>query len=664
MSTVHPTSPPSDTAADVEQRGIAVARGLVIDAVERAGSGHTGTALSLAPLAHVLFTRIMRFDPTDPAWPDRDRFVLSAGHASMLQYTFDHLTGQGLEIEDLRQFRQYASLTPGHPETERTPAVEVTTGPLGQGFANSVGLAMAERFLRATFGAEVCDHGTFCIASDGDLMEGVSHEAASLAGHQRLGRLVVIYDDNRITIDGSTDLALSDDAVARFRSYGWHVVELGEIADDLDALEAGVREGIAAEDRPSLLVLRSQIGHPLPTVAGTAKAHGAVTDADELAATRQILGLPADERFFVPADVLAWYRARGARGAVDHDAWRARLDDWDGPRTELDAALDGRAVDLSAVRWPTPEVGDSIATRKASNAVLEALAPQLAGLVVGSADLTGNTGVALDGPAMSADDPAGRAVHFGVREHAMAASMNGMAHHGGVLPVGGTFLVFSDYARPAIRLAALSGAKVIYSFTHDSIGVGEDGPTHQPVEHVAALRAIPGLSVIRPADAHEVAAAWRVALDHDGPTALILTRQGVPVLEGTGDGLVGGAYVLSDDDPPEVVLVGTGSEVQLCVAAAERLRGEGRRVRVVSMPSWDLFEARGEVERATVLPDEVPTVAVEAQVELGWRRWADATVTLDRFGTSAPGEVAMRELGFTTDHVVEVAGQLLARLGR
>ncbi|MEM9033942.1 MAG: transketolase [Actinomycetota bacterium] len=653
------TAPPSP---ELESLAVNVARGLQMDAVAAANSGHTGTALALSPLTHVLFTRIMDFDAADPTWPDRDRFVLSAGHASMLQYSFLHLLGYGLTLDDIRAFRQWDSLTPGHPEVGHTAGVEVTTGPLGQGFANAVGMAMAERWLRATFGDDLFDHRIYCIASDGDLMEGISHEAASFAGHQGLGRLVVIYDDNHITIDGATELAYSDDVPGRFRSYGWHVEELGEVAEDLDALEAGIRAGIAADDRPSLIVLRSHIGHPLPNVVDTPGAHGAVLDADELAAGRQIMGLPADERFWVPDEVAALYADAGRRGADARAAWAARLDGWDGDRAALDAALAARPLDGLRGALPEFEVGTAIATRKASNTVLEAIAPQVPGLVAGSADLTGNTGVKLASEPMGPEAPGGRAIHYGVREHGMAAAMNGMALHGGVLPVGGTFLVFSDYARPSVRLAALSRAKVVYSFTHDSIGVGEDGPTHQPVEHVAALRAIPGLRVVRPADATEVAAAWAMALEGDGPTALILTRQNVPVLAGTGVGVERGGYVVGTaPSEPDVVLVGTGSELQWCVGAADALAGSGVRAQVVSMPCRELFETQDADYRAAVLPAGVPVLAVEAGVHDGWDGPASATVTLDRFGASAPGGTAMREFGFTTENVTAAAAQLVER---
>jgi len=648
--------------ADLEKRAIDVIRGLAMDAPHAANSGHQGTAMALAPLAHVLWTRVLRYDAADPDWPDRDRFVLSAGHASILQYSMLHLTGHGLELDDLKQFRQWGSRTPGHPEVGHTRGVEVTTGPLGQGFANAVGMAMAERWLAARFGAELFDHHTFVIAGDGDLSEGVSHEAASLAGHQRLDKLVVVYDDNHVTIDGPTELALGDDAAMRFRAYGWNVIELGEAAEDLDALEGAL---LAARDHtgsPTLIVLRSHIAHPSPSLTDSPKAHGLAFDDDTIREAKQVMGLP-DEPFHVPDDVLAFYRAAGERGRADREEWEARLAAFDGERAALDSCLDAEGLPGWEQALPTFSTDDALATRQASGKVLQALIDTVPGLVGGGADLTGNTGTAIaDAGVMSAEEPGGRQIFFGVREHGMAAIMNGMALHGGVIPVGGTFLVFSDYARGAVRLSALSGAKVVYSFTHDSVGVGEDGPTHQPVEHVAALRAIPGLSVIRPADANETVAAWRSAIEAHGPTALILSRQSLPTLEGTSaEGVRKGAYVLVDaGDDPDLVLVATGSEVHVCVEAARTLADEGTAVRVVSMPSWNLFEAQDDAYRDAVLPPDVPTLAVEAGVSFGWDRYADDSVSIDQFGHSAPGELVLEKLGFTPQNVADRGRELLS----
>ncbi len=649
------------TLPDIERRAIAVVRGLAMDAPHAAQSGHQGTAMALAPLAHVLYSRIMTYDATHPEWPDRDRFVLSAGHASILQYSMLHLAGFGLTLDDIKAFRQWGSATPGHPEVGDTAGVEVTTGPLGQGFGNAVGMAIAERWLRARFGREIVDHHVFVICSDGDLSEGVSHEAASLAGHQKLGRLVYVYDDNHISIDGPTELSLSDDAAKRFAGYGWHVTDLGEAAEDCDALEAAIRDAMAVEDAPSLLILRSHIAHPSPDQTDDPHAHGYSLFDEEIAATKEILGLPVDETFYVPDDVLAYYRELGRRGAEARQAWEARYEAFGGDRDVLDACLAGRGLANWSQKLPSGNVGDAVATRKASSACLNAAVDVVPGIVAGGADLTGNTGTELGASAvLSATEPGGRQLYYGVREHGMGAIMTGMALHGGVLPVGGTFLVFSDYMRAAVRLAALSGAKVIYSWTHDSVGVGEDGPTHQPVEHVMSLRTMPGLRVIRPADANEVAGAWQVAVDGEGPTALVLTRQSVPVLEGTGaEPVARGAYVLRTAADPEVVLIGTGSEVSLCVDAAARLADEGVSATVVSMPSWELFEEQGPEYRDSVLPPGVPALSVEAGVTLGWARYADDSIGIDRFGASAPGNVVMEQLGLHVDHVVTRAKGLL-----
>ena len=661
-----PSSPDAVTAT--EQLAINVIRGIAMDAPQRANAGHPGTAMALAPLAHTLFARVMVHDPEDPAWPDRDRFVLSCGHASILLYAMLHLTGYGLTRDDLAAFRQWGSLTPGHPEVHHTSGVEVTTGPLGQGVGNGTGLALAERWLRAHFGPDLVDHHTYVLCSDGDLMEGISHEAASLAGHLGLGRLVMVYDDNHITIDGDTDLAYSDDVPARFASYGWHVEQLGEIANDVPALHGALLRAKAEADRPSLLVLRSHIGWPAPGKTDTPAAHGSPLGEDVVRATKEILGLPPDETFWIPEEVTAMYRAATASGRTARARWQERLDSRD-DRDRWDAAWAGTGVAGWAAGLPSFEPGTAMATRRAVKACLDATAAGLPGLVSGAADLTENTGVELAGAdAQSAARPAGRQVHYGIREHAMAAAMNGMALHGGVLPVGGTFFVFSDYMRPSVRMAALSEAHVVYFWTHDSVGLGEDGPTHQPVEHLAAMRAMPGLRVVRPADANECAQAWRLAVELPGPTGLVLSRQNVPVLNGTaGAPVERGAYVLSD--PPagdaDVVLIGTGSEVQLCVAAAGLLASDGGGVpiaaRVVSMPSWDLFAEQPASYQDEVLPPTVPRLAVEAASPFGWDRYADAVVGIDRFGASAPGPVVLEHLGFTPDNVATQARALVQR---
>ena len=645
----------------LEARQINTIRALAMDAVMRANSGHTGTAMALAPAAHVLFSRILRYDASAPDWADRDRFILSAGHASMLVYAMAHLLGYGVTLDDIRDFRQLGSITPGHPERGLTPGVEVTTGPLGQGFANGVGMALAERGLRARLGADLVDHRTFVIVSDGDLMEGISHEAASLAGHQQLGRLIAVYDDNRITIDGSTDLALSDDAARRFEAYGWHVADLGEAAEDLEAIERALRSAMLVDDRPSMVILRTHIGYPMPTAIDTSAAHGAITDADEIAAAKRAMGMDPDAEFAVDDDVASAYLAAGTRGTAERLEWEARLAASGHDRDWLDALWSARSTNGDPAAGQTFEAGTQRATRVAANRVLDASLDNVPALICGGADLTGNTGTNISAEVLSAGNPGGRKLFYGVREHAMGAVANGMALHGGVLPVVGTFLVFSDYMRPAVRLAALSGAKTVFVWTHDSIGVGEDGPTHQPIEHLASLRAIPGLSVIRPADANETAQAWHIAVDRDGPTALVLTRQNVGVLAGTerAGQVARGAYVLIDTPAPAVILAGTGSEVQCCTEAAAVLAAEGIASTVVSMPSWDLFELQDARYRSVVFPAGVPVLGVEAASAFGWDRYADATVSMNRFGASAPGGDLMSHFGFTATAIADAARKLL-----
>jgi transketolase len=651
---------------DLEQRGIDVIRGLSMDAVQKANSGHPGTPMALAPLAHVLFTRIMKYDASDPTWPDRDRFVLSNGHASMLLYSLLYLTGFGLTLDDIRDFRQWGAKTAGHPEYSHAPGIEVTTGPLGQGFGNGVGIGIAEANLRARFGEEVVDHHTFVFCGDGDLEEGVSHEAASLAGHLGLGRLIYVYDDNHITIDGPTELSYTDDVPERFRSYGWHVLELGEVANDLDALERGLREAMAETGRPSLVVLRSHIGYPSPKYTDTAKAHGEALGADEVAAVKEILGLP-NEEFYAPDDVVDYYRAAGVRGREAHEAWSKRLAAFRDSEPDLAgqhaACIEQRGLDGWESALPSWKEGEEIATRAACGKVVNAVLDVVPGLIVGSADLTGNTGMALDdAPVIGTHQFGGRGVHYGIREHGMGAVMNGMAVSF-LMPAGGTFFVFSDYMRGAVRLAALSQYKSLFVWTHDSVGLGEDGPTHQPIEQLAAMRAMPGLRVIRPADANEVSQAWRVHVDGEGPTAMILTRQKVPVLGATADlapaGVPRGAYTLvaEEGDGLDLVLIGTGSEVSLCVDALDLL--DGLSVRVVSMPSWELFAAQDDDYREQVLPADVPTLSVEAGATFGWERYADDSIGIDHFGASAPGPVAMEHFGFTPEHVAARARALV-----
>ena len=620
-----------------------------MDAPLAAKSGHQGTAMALAPLAHVLYSRVMRFDPADPAWPDRDRFILSGGHASILQYSMLFLAGMGLELADIKNFRQWASATPGHPEVGHTAGVEVTTGPLGQGFANAVGMAIAEAHLRAVHGEEAVSHHTWVIAGDGCMMEGISHEAASLAGHLGLDRLVCVFDDNKITIDGAVDLACSDDVQMRFRSYGWNVVDAGDPGDDLDAIERVLLQARAHRGKPTLVVLRTHIGAPSPDLTDNHEAHGNPFTAAHVTATKAAMGIP-DEPFWAPDSLVRAYRAHCAtRGADAQASWRA-------------AAGTKAQVVTQSVTSPAPAGWDAslpvfgedagLATRQAFQKVLEACRDSLPAVVSGAADLTGNTGAKLDGKnPFTAASPGGRQVYFGIREHAMGAALVGMALHGGVIPVGGTFFVFADYMRPSIRLAALSGARCVFVFSHDSVGVGEDGPTHQPVEHLASLRAIPGLRVVRPADPNETAEAWRQAVAHDGPTALILSRQTVTAST-DGSAVARGAKAILSVDSPAAVIVATGSEVGLALDAARDLAASGTNVNVVSMPSWEVFEEQDAQWRGQVLPHGVPVVSVEAGSTFGWSRWADASVGIDRFGASAPGAVVMDKLGVNKDAVV------------
>ncbi len=624
-----------------------------------ANSGHQGTAMALAPLGHVLYSRVLRHDPADPAWPDRDRFILSNGHASILQYSLLFLSGYGLELDDLKQFRQWGSATPGHPEAGHTAGIEVTTGPLGQGFANAVGMAIAETNLRARFGAEAQAHHTFVIAGDGCLMEGISHEAASLAGHLGLGKLICVFDDNLITIDGPTSMSTNDDVAARFRAYDWDVVELGEMADDLDGLEAALNAA-KETDKPSLLILRSHIGEPSPDHVDTNGAHGNPFSVADVTRTKAVMGIP-DEPFWAPDELVAAYRALvAARGTAARDAWTSASAAVTST-PEWQAAWARTGTSGWDAELPAYALGESLATRKAIQKALDATYDQLPGLMSGSADLTGSNGTGLARTtAFTADDPTGRYLHYGIREHAMGSALVGMAQHGGTLPIGGTFFVFADYMRPPIRLAALSGAKCCFVFTHDSVGVGEDGPTHQPVEHLATLRAMPNLHVIRPADGNETIHAWADVVRHDGPSVLVLSRQNIRVTT-DGSAVARGAGIVTDSDgPPRVVLVGTGSEVEVCVDAAAALNARGVAARAVSLPSWNRFAEQGPSFRDEILPPGVPVVSVEAATTFGWERYADVTIGIDRFGASAPGELVLDKLGINVDHVVQRALDILA----
>lgn len=668
--------------ATLDQLCINTIRTLAMDAVQRANSGHPGMPMGMADVAYVLWTRFLKHNPKDPAWPNRDRFVLSAGHGSMLLYSLLFLTGYDLTLEDLMAFRQWGSRTPGHPEYGHTPGVETTTGPLGQGFGNAVGMAIAERFLAATFnrpGFPIFDHYTYAILSDGDLMEGISHEVASLAGHLGLGKLICLYDDNDISIEGSTDITFTEDVAARFRAYRWHVQEVDGY--DLEGIAAAIRAAQAETERPSLIICRTHIAYGSPNKQDKASAHGEPLGEEEVRLTKQALGWPPDAHFWVPPEVLPVFRRAVEEGEAAQARWRETFARYAREYPQEAALLErlwrGELPEgwESALPAFSPTDGP-MATRQASGIVLNALAKVLPTLIGGSADLAPSNQTLLKGFAdFQRETPAGRNLRFGVREHGMGAILNGMALHGGLIPYGGTFLVFSDYMRPSIRLAAMMGLPVVYVFTHDSLWVGEDGPTHQPVEHLPSLRAIPNLSVIRPCDASETVEAWRAALQRrSGPTALLLTRQKVPILDrremAGAENLSRGAYVLRDplEGWPEVILIASGSEVHVALGAQEILAQQGVRARVVSMPSWDLFEAQPEEYRASVLPPDIPArLAVEAAVPLGWERYVGPygdVVGVRRFGASAPYEVLMEKFGFTPQTVAQRALEVLERLTR
>jgi transketolase len=657
---------------DVDERAVVTIRLLAADAVQAAGSGHPGLPMGAAAPAYVLWSRFLRHDPACPGWPDRDRFVLSAGHGSMLLYALLHLAGYDLPMGELRAFRQWGSATPGHPEFGHTPGVETTTGPLGQGLANAVGMALAERMLAARYNksgfAPLVDHRTFVLASDGDLMEGISHEAASLAGHLRLGRLIVLYDDNRITIDGDTGLSCGDDVAGRFAAYGWHVQRVAN-GNDLAAVDTALRAAIGESDRPSLIAVRTHIGYGSWARQDTPAAHGLPLGADELARTKARFGWPAERKFHVPGDVRRRFRELAAAGAGKRRIWEERLAALraaDPPlAAEWDRTQAGRMANGIDAALPAFAADGPVSTRAASGAILRALARAVPELVGGSADLTESTCTDLGEGSVTAADYGGRNIHFGIREHAMGAMLNGIALHGGLRPFGSTFLVFSDYMRPAIRLAALMKLPVVYVFTHDSIAVGEDGPTHQPVEQLTSLRAIPGLTVIRPADANETVRAWDLALRRfDGPTALILSRQGLPVLLPPGRSLAqAGARVVREGGVrPDVVLVATGSEVSLALAAADLLHEDGMTARVVSVPLRERFLRSGCLQE--ILPPGVPRVVVEAGSTELWQALAGPSgrvIGIDTFGASGPGSVVMAQLGFTPGRVRDVARDVIGR---
>jgi transketolase len=668
---------------DIDELCINTIRMLSADAVEKARSGHPGMPMGAATMAYVLWTRFLRHNPANPAWPDRDRFVLSAGHGSMLLYSLLHLTGYDMPLEELKRFRQWASRTPGHPEHGLTPGVETTTGPLGQGFANGVGMAIAERRLAAVFNHpehEIVNHYTYGIVSDGDLMEGISHEAASLAGHLGLGKLIYLYDDNRITIEGRTEMAFTEDRLKRFAACGWHVLAVAD-GNDTDELVDAISAARQETRRPSLIAVRTHIGYGSPNKQDTAGAHGEPLGAEELAQTKDNLKWPATPAFFIPDQALERFRRALEKGARLEDDWQGAFSAYQAAHPSLAARWrQGVAGELPA-DWQqdlpvfAPDA-KGLATRVASGKVLNSIAARVTNLMGGAADLAPSTKTLIDGEEdFQSPDFAARNMRFGVREHAMGAVLNGMALHGGLIPYGATFLVFSDYMRPAIRLAALMKLPVVYVFTHDSIGLGEDGPTHQPIEHLAALRAMPNLKVVRPCDANETVDAWKAALTTTGgPVALILTRQTVPVLDRTAvapaTGLQRGAYILREapDGRPRLLLMASGSEVSVALAAADALSQRGIATRVVSMPCWELFEAQSPAYRRKVLPDEVTArVAVEAGSPLGWHRYVGRRgrmVGLTHFGASAPCQMLYEKFGLTADKVVEHCLSVLKRHAR
>jgi transketolase len=664
---------------DVEQLSIDTIRTLAMDAVQQANAGHPGTAMALAPLAYLLYTEVMEHNPANPHWADRDRFILSAGHACVLQYATLHLAGYDLSLEELKRFRQWESLTPGHPEVHHTPGIETTTGPLGQGFSNGVGFGIAERFLAERYNRpydEIVDHHVYCICGDGDLMEGVSNEAASVAGTLGLGKLIYFYDDNHITIDGTTHISFTEDRGARFEAQGWHVQYVPD-ANDLGLLRKAIRKAQAETAKPSLVIVHSHIAYGAPHAVDTAKAHGSPLGVDEVRATKVALGWDPDKTFYVPEEVAAHMNGV-ERGIAVESAWQEKLGAWSAKypamREDWDQAWTGKPRAGWVEALPTFAPGEDVATRDAGAKTMEAFKPFTPTMIGGAADLVESTKTEFKGGGLFSATHAGRNIAFGIREHVMGSAVNGLALHGGMVkPYGSTFLIFSDYMRPAVRLSALSRVPVVWAWTHDSIGVGEDGPTHQPIEHYAALRAIPFFWFVRPADATETVGAWKVALEReDGPVGLALTRQKVPTLEGTTvEGVGRGAYVVWEaaeaNGRPDVILLATGSEVHLAVEAARRLDEQGTRGRVVSMPCWELFEAQGDDYREEILPSDVKArVSIEAGVSFGWHRWVGDDgdcISIERFGASAPAPTIFEHFGLTADNVVARALALRERVG-
>lgn len=687
---------PAQAAENLDELCVNTIRFLSVDAVQKANSGHPGLPLDAAPMGYVLWTRFLEHNPGNPNWFDRDRFVLSAGHGSMLLYSLLYLTGYDVPLEQIKNFRQWGSITPGHPESHLTPGVETTTGPLGQGFGNGVGMAIAEAHLAARYnrpGFEIINHYTYGLVSDGDLMEGIASEAASLAGHLKLGKLIYLYDNNHVSLAAGTNITFTEDRAKRFEAYDWHTITI-EDGNDLVAIDQALQAAREETERPSLILVRTHIGYGSPNKQDTYEAHGSPLGEEEVKLTKENLGWPVEPPFYVPDEALDYFRQAVARGKKAEQEWLEKFAEYASEHPylaeELNGMIRGELPDAWDAEIPEfPANGKPIATRVASGKVLNAIAPRLPGLVGGSADLNPSTHTVLEGmgdfqnPAFASGDTqgssggdwnyAGRNLHFGVREHAMGAILNGLAAHGGLLPYGATFLVFSDYVRPPMRLAALMEKHVIYVFTHDSIGLGEDGPTHQPVEHLLGLRSIPNLILIRPADANETAAAWRIAIEHrDGPVALVFTRQKLPILDTVlypqiHLGVKSGGYILADvpgGNDPQIILIATGSEVHLAMQAREQLLEEGVKTRVVSLPCWHLFQAQPQEYRVEVLPPEVPMLAIEAGVSLGWRPYIGPhieVIGVDKFGESAPGSRVMQEYGFSVENVVKKALALLNR---
>lgn len=667
----------SDSRLDIEQLSINTIRTLAIDAVQKANSGHPGMPLGMAPIAYALYYKTMKHNPANPKWLNRDRFVLSAGHGSMLLYSILHLSGYNVSLDDLKNFRQWGSITPGHPELGHTPGVETTTGPLGQGFATAVGMAIARDYLAALFNKDdikIIDHGIWGICSDGDLMEGISHEAASLAGHLKLGKFVFFYDDNHITIDGNTSITYSDDVAKRFESYGWLVLTILDV-NDSDQVDRAIKLCRNGCDKPTLIITKTHIGFGSPNKQDKSSAHGAPLGEEEVKLTKRNLGMPEDKTFYVPDEVYSHFKGIVECGQEAEDLWNEKVDEYK-IKYPKEYALFESVMNYNFNHdWLNHlpkfnDLAEKIATRVASGKVLNAAAIDIPTLIGGSADLNeSNMTHIKSSTSFSAEDRKGKNIHFGIREHAMGAILNGMAIYGGIIPFGATFLIFSDYMRPAIRLAALMKQKVIYVFTHDSIGLGEDGPTHQPIEQIASLRSIPNLVVIRPADANETVEAWKYAINHKGgPVALILTRQKLPIIDqnkyGSAKGLQRGAYVVKDSkQKPDLILIATGSEVSLALKAAEQLETEEKNVRVISFPSWEIFEQQSDEYKKQILPAEIKArVSVEMGVAMGWQKYvgdSGETLSIEKFGASAPDSVLYEKYGFTVESVVATAKRVL-----